>query len=177
MKHIKHCWILLVTLTLIGCSTADIQRHVDTEPLLSVRDFFNGQLVAHGLVKNRSGEVIRHFTAKIDASWAGKTGTLDEHFVFSDGEKQQRIWTPTEQPNGSFLAKANDVIGEHPMFVAGNALFMKYVLQLAYNGGSLDVTVDDRMFLVTENRIINESIFSKFGIQVASVQLVIEKSP
>jgi len=64
-----------------------------------------------------------------------------------------------------------------PMFVAGNALFMKYVLQLAYNGGSLDVTVDDRMFLVTENRIINESIFSKFGIQVASVQLVIEKSP
>ena len=177
MKYLRQCSIILITLTLIACSSADIQPHATTEPTLSVRDFFTGQLVAHGLVKNYSGKVIRHFSADIEASWAGDIGTLDEHFVFSDGEKQQRIWTLTEQPDGSFLAKANDVIGEHPMFVASNALFMKYVLQLAYNGGSLDVTVDDRMFLVTENRIINESIFSKFGIQVASVQLVIEKSP
>ena len=114
MKYLRQCSIILITLTLIACSSADIQPHATTEPTLSVRDFFTGQLVAHGLVKNYSGEVIRHFSADIEASWAGDIGTLD-------------------------------------------------------------VTVDDRMFLVTENRIINESIFSKFGIQVASVQLVIEK--
>lgn len=171
----KPYWLLLLIMPLLGCSTTDIQRHAEASPALTVRDFFDGQLTAHGIVKNRSGQVIRHFSADIQASWDGNIGTLDEHFVFSDGEKQQRIWTLTEQTDGSFVAKANDVIGEHPMFVAGNALFMKYVLQLAYGDGTIDVTVDDRMFLVNKNRIINESIFTKFGFRVASVQLVIEK--
>ena len=176
MNKIKPYLIVLITLFSIGCSTPDIQRHANTTPTLSVQDFFNGRLVAHGLVKNRSGEVIRHFSADIRASWKNKIGTLDERFIFSDGENQQRIWTLTEQVDGSFSAKANDVIGEHPMFLQGNALFMKYVLKLDYNEGTIDVTVDDRMFLVTENRIINESIFSKFGVKVASVLLVIEKA-
>lgn len=175
MMHIKMYWLLLFIIPLLGCSTNDIQRHADTSPTLSVRGFFDGQLTAHGIVKNRSGQVIRHFSADIQASWDGNIGTLDEHFLFNDGEKQQRIWTLSEQSDGGFLAKANDVIGEHPMFVAGNALFMKYILQLAYGDGTIDVTVDDRMFLVTEKRIINESIFRKFGFRVASVQLVIEK--
>lgn len=175
MIRIKQILLLAMIMPLLACSTTDLQRHAESTPKLSVKDFFNGKLTAHGIVKNRSGEVIRYFSADIDASWDDSVGTLDEHFLFDDGEKQQRIWTLSEQDDGSFLAKANDVIGEHPMFVAGNALFMKYVLQLAYGDGTINVTVDDRMFLVNEKRIINESIFTKFGFRVASVQLVIEK--
>ena len=102
-------------------------------------------------------------------------GLLDETFYFDDGEVQHRQWRLVEQADGSYIATANDVIGEHRMQTAGNALFMEYVLRIPYKDGTIDVKVDDKMFLVSEQRIINESVFYKWGFKVGSVQLVIEK--
>lgn len=166
--------IFLVVL-LTACSSANIDQYAENQPQLILEEFFNGKLIAHGVLRNRGGDVIRHFSATINASWQNGIGRLDEHFVFSDGEKQQRIWTLTKQVDGTYLAKANDVIGEHPMSIAGNTLFMRYVLDLPYKDGTLAVSVDDKMFLVTEDRILNESVFYKWGFKVASVQLTIEK--
>jgi hypothetical protein len=62
------------------------------------------------------------------------------------------------------------------MTAKGNALFMKYVLRIELDSSStLDVKVDDKMFLVSESHIINESKMSKWGIDVGSVQLSIIK--
>ena len=74
--------------------------------------FFNGFLTAHGVVKDRSGKVIRYFNAEIQAYWEGSVGTLKEDFVFDDGEKQQRIWTLMNQDRGQYVGTANDVIGD-----------------------------------------------------------------
>jgi hypothetical protein len=53
---------------------------------------------------------------------------------------------------------------------------MKYVLRIELDSSStLDVKVDDKMFLVSESHIINESKMSKWGIDVGSVQLSIIK--
>jgi hypothetical protein len=141
-----------------------------------LEDFFDGQLSAHGIVKNRSGELTRYFNVEITASWDEKgVGTLDEHFIFDDGEKQQRIWTLSKQADGSFLARANDVSQPAQMHLAGNALFMDYVLTLQYKGKPLDVVVEDKMYLVNPNTIVNESVMRKFGFKVGSVSLVIQK--
>lgn len=162
-------------LFLVSCSSANIEQYAANKPQLVLEEFFNGALVAHGIVRNRGGDVIRHFSADINAVVKDGVITLDEHFVFNDGEKQQRIWVLTPQADGSYMAKANDVIGEHPMQILGNALFMRYVLDLPYKDGTLSVSVDDKMFLVAKDRILNESVFYKWGFKVASVQLVIEK--
>jgi hypothetical protein len=167
--------IAYVVFLVSACSQQSIQRYENEKPLINIEQFFNGKLAAHGVVKNRQGQVIRHFSADISASWQGGIGTLDEHFVFSDGEKTQRIWTLKPNGVGKFIASANDVVGDSDMSVAGNAIFMEYILQLPYKDSILDVTVDDKMFLVNDSRIINESIFTKWGFRVATVQLVIEK--
>ena len=52
---------------------------------------------------------------------------------------------------------------------------LKYILKLNYKGKIININVDDKMFLVNPDRIINESIFYKWGFKVGSVQLVIEK--
>ena len=44
-------------------------------------------------------------TVRIDASWEGKTGTLDEHFVWSDGGKTRRVWTLTDLGDRQYLAQ------------------------------------------------------------------------
>lgn len=160
---------------LAACSAKTAQDYSDWQPQLVPENFFQGQLVAHGVVTNWQGDVIRHFNADIEANWQDGVATLDEHFVFNDGEKQRRVWTLASKGNGLYQAAANDVVGTHDMRVAGNALFMQYVLRMPYKGKTLDVKVDDKMFLVTDKRIINQSVFYKWGIQVAKVQLVIEK--
>ncbi|MGY5451130.1 DUF3833 domain-containing protein [Agarivorans sp. MS3-6] len=161
-----------------GCSSADVDSYASNQPKLVLEDFFSGSLTAHGIVKNRSGELIRYFNVTIDASWDEQgVGTLDEQFIFDDGESQQRIWTLKKQADGGYLASANDVNQPAEMHLAGNALFMDYVLTIQYRDKPLDIVVEDKMYLVNSTTIVNESVMRKFGFEVGSVSLVINKQP
>lgn len=171
---------LLVTASLLlmsACSQVQVTDYADMKPELNVEAFFNGPMSAHGVVKNRAGKVIRTFSATIDASWQNGVGTLDEDFVFNDGEKQKRIWTLTPQPDGSYIGTAGDVTGEGILRQSGNSVFLDYVLQVPYRGDTLDVRVDDRMYLLTPDLLINESKLKKFGFQVGELLLVIQREP
>lgn len=172
MKYFASLCLLIL---LVGCANHSIEKYRNKKPVLIPEVFFDGRLMAYGIVKNRHGNVIRTFKADIDAGWSDGTGVLDEKFVFDDGEKQHRRWQLIKIADGKYTATANDVIGSHTMSVAGNALFMNYLLQIEYNKKPFVVSVDDKMFLVSEKRIINESRLYKWGFHVGSVQLVIEK--
>ena len=162
-------------LALTACSQVEVTDYAGMKPELTVEEFFNGPMSAHGVVKNRAGKVIRTFSATIDASWDDGVGTLDEDFVFNDGEKQKRIWTLTPQADGSYLGTAGDVTGEGMLKQSGNSIFLDYVLQIPYRGDTLDVRVDDRMYLLTPDILINESRLQKFGFQVGELLLVITR--
>ena len=159
--------ILLTTLA--ACSQVQVTDYQDMKPVMNVEEFFNGALTAHGVVKDRSGKVIRTFNATINAYWVDGVGTLDEDFVFDDGEKQKRIWTLTPQPDGSYLGTAGDVTGEGVLRQSGNSVFLDYVLQVPYRGSVIDLRVDDRMYLLTEDVLINESKLKKFGFRYATM--------
>ncbi|MEH6592583.1 MAG: DUF3833 domain-containing protein [Halioglobus sp.] len=165
--------LLLLTLLLGACSSVSVDDHANFRPALDPVLFFDGKLTAHGVIKNRGGRVIRTFSADIVASWQNGVGTLDEAFVFDDGEVQQRVWTLTPSGDGTYLSTAGDVVGEGLLTTAGNSIFLDYVLRIAYGESSIDVKVDDRMYLVSENVLINESIMKKFGVRVGSIALVI----
>lgn len=176
------CSIVIVCAALIsGCGSVDINDYQDNKPTFSVSEFFDGQLTAHGIVKDRSGKVIRYFNATLDGRWDEQgIGTLEEDFIFDDGEKQRRQWvfTPAQTQTGqttNYVATANDVVGDAFPVASGNAFFMEYVLRIQYKGEPLDVTIDDRMYLVNPTTLINESIMSKWGFQVGSFTLVIKK--
>lgn len=170
--------MLLLVSSLAACSSPDVAQHAQNQPRLVLNEFFVGELSAHGIVKNRSGELIRYFNASITATWdeAGN-GQLEEHFVFDDGEQQRRVWQIAKQADGSYLASANDVSEAVPIYIAGNAMFMDYVLSLEYRGKPLDVVVEDKMYLVNPSTLINESLLTKFGFVVGSVSLVIQQQP
>jgi hypothetical protein len=162
-------------ITLNGCSAVPIEDYAENSPILIAETFFSGQLTASGIVKDRSGRVIRYFNATIDASWEGGVGTLDEQFLFDDGEQQTRVWTLQRAANGAYTATAGDVVGESSMEVMGNSLFMQYVLRIPYGNSTIDVNVDDRMYLVSDTVLLNESVMSKWGFKVGQITLVIQK--
>jgi len=167
---------LTASLTLLNaCSSIAVTEYSANKPELVVSEFFNGTLTAHGILKDRSGKVTRYFNATIQATWDNGIGTLDEHFVFDDGEKQNRIWKLRPDGQGNYIGTANDVVGESEMRTSGNALFLNYVLTVPYSGTTLDINIDDRMYLVSEKMLINESKMSKWGFDVGELHLVISK--
>ena len=168
--------ILLCALLLTACSTPEVSLYAKNEPKFELQEFFSGSLTAHGILKNRSGEVIRYFNATLEGSWDNGVGTLAEVFVFDDGEVQKRTWIMTPDAQGNYTATANDVIGKGEINIAGNALFMKYVLQVPYDGDVINVNVDDRMYMVKDGVVMNESIMTKFGFEVGYLSIVIQKA-
>ena len=176
MKATSVAWVCAPLLIMLnGCSAVPIEDYAENRPILVAENFFSGELIASGIVKDRSGRVIRYFNATIDASWEGGVGTLDEQFVFDDGEEQTRVWTLERTAAGAYIATAGDVIGESQMKVLGNSLFMQYVLRIPYGDGTIDVNVDDRMYLVSDTVLLNESVMSKWGFHVGQITLVIQK--
>ncbi|KPQ28927.1 MAG: Protein of unknown function (DUF3833) [Marinobacter excellens HL-55] len=167
--------ILLMALAIVGCAGPSLDDYRDTGPELVPEDFFQGELSARGVVKNFSGKVIRTFDADIVASWDDDgVGTLDEVFRFDDGEVQTRVWTLT--PSGdSYHATAGDVVEPGSMQWQGNAIHMNYVLRVSYGDGTIDVRMDDWMYLITPDTLINQTTMSKWGIEVGEVVLVIQK--
>ncbi|MDH3630736.1 MAG: DUF3833 domain-containing protein [Gammaproteobacteria bacterium] len=176
MKLIFKATLVAFALTVVNaCSSITIDEYADNKPLLVPEKFFDGQLSAHGIVKDHGGQVIRYFSAKIKAYWVDGIGTLDESFVFDDGEQQSRVWKLKPQSDGSYVATAGDVIGEGKMIAAGNSLFLDYVLRIPYDDSTIDLRIDDRMYLVSERVLLNESVMTKWGFKVGQITLVIEK--
>lgn len=167
--------VAILALLLSSCGSIEVTDYANNQPRLVAESFFEGQLRADGILKDRSGKVIRYFTADIKAYWKEGIGTLEEDFVFDDGEKQRRVWTLTPDGDKRYRGTASDVIGESAIEVSGNSMFLEYVLRIPYGDGSLDITIDDRMYLVSPNILINESSMSKFGINVGTLLLVIQR--
>ena len=60
---------------------------------------------------------------------------------------------------------------------AGNAMYLDYTLRIELDDGPIDVRIDDRMYRVSENVVINESKMRKFGFGVGEILLTIIKHP
>ena len=177
MRSLAGFSIFLLSLGMLqSCSSIPVSEYAGNSPTMVVEEFFNGSLRAHGIVKDRSGKVTRYFNASINADWVDGVGTLDEVFKFDDGEEQTRIWKLVKDGSGSYVGSANDVVGSSTLEVSGNSLFLDYVLRIPYDDGTLDLHIDDRMYLVSDRVLINESVMTKWGVKVGQITLVIEKN-
>ena len=163
---------VLSAVALAGCSSIDPQAYVREKPALDLKQYFNGTLVGHGLFMDRSGQVQRRFVVTIRASWAGDTGTLDEDFVWSDGEREKRVWTlqPVAGQPGRWRGTAADVRGEAAGVVAGNALNWTYTFMLKTKEGKrYDIDFDDWMFLIDDKVMLNRAAMTFWGFRVGEV--------
>jgi hypothetical protein len=111
----------------------------------------------------------------IDAQWTvqngKKVGVLDEHFTYSDGTTQRRVWTLTEVAPQRYEGTADDVIGKAAGTVSGNALNWTYTLALPVDGRIFHVQFDDWMYLMDNKVMLNRAAMSKFGIYLGEVTL------
>ncbi len=174
-RRLSLCGILLVTLLVSACSTMKIDSIPVTEQRFLVEQYFLGQTRAHGIVMDRSGAPMRYFQVQIEGSWDEQTQTLtlDEDFLFDDGEVSQRIWTIKREEDGRYSGQAADVDGVAKGFSRGNALNWKYTLNIPYKGKTLGVQLDDWMYLQNDV-LINRAVMKKFGFRVGEILITFD---
>jgi hypothetical protein len=160
---------------LAGCSAPSIQNYANQTPSLDVREFFEGDITAWGVVQNRSGEVINRFRADMQGTWDGDRGVLDEEFFYSNGDTQTRQWQFVKQEENYYTGTASDVIGEATIAQAGNAINLNYTLRVPVGDRTYDLNFDDWMWLVEDETIINRATMKKFGFRVGELIVVIQK--
>jgi hypothetical protein len=169
--------VLMVALCVLlsSCTQVEVNTYKDEAPKLDLRAFFTGEVEAWGMFQKRSGEVVKRFHVDIKGYAQGDDLILDESFSYSDGTQQKRVWTLSSQAPGQWRGTAADVVGEAEGEVAGNALRWRYVLSLPVDDTVYEVHLDDWMYLLDENTMVNRSFMSKFGIEVGQVTLFFRK--
>lgn len=158
---------------LSSCAVS-VHDYKQRTPELDLSSFFHGQLEAYGIVQDYRGRVIRQFKADIVADWSDNKGILDEVFYFADGEVQRRCWQLTKDGK-RYSGTAGDVIGTAYGEASGNALNWRYTLAIPVKGKVRHISLNDWMFLVDENNLINKASMSKFGLGVGEITLNIHK--
>ena len=176
----RNLYALLVSLItsaclLTGCASNDVTQYAAERPVLELERFFNGKIIAHGIFQNRSGQVVRRFTVDMDGRWEGNQGILDEHFTYSDGKTERRIWRLTKIQDGRYTGTADDVVGIANGQSSGNAFQWAYTLKLPVDGSIYEVQFDDWMYLVNEQVMLNRATMSKLGIRLGEVTLSFHK--
>jgi hypothetical protein len=147
----------------------------EAQPRLVLEEYFAGRTRAWGLFEDRSGHLRRQFVVDIDGTWDGGELVLDEHFTYSDGEKDRRVWRIVKKDSHTYEGRATDVVGVAQGFAYGNAVNWRYDLDLKVDDETWRLHFDDWMFLQPDGVLINRARVSKWGLDVGEVTLVFRR--
>ncbi len=148
----------------------------DQKPRLVIEEYLSGNVKAWGILQNRSGKVIRQFSADLDGKWDGKQLILDEKFNWSDGEIQNRQWQIKKLDQHNYEGTAGDVVGKAKGFSYGPAFKFEYVLLVPIKGKNIKIKFDDWIFKQDEKVAINRATMTKFGFKVAELTVMFVKN-
>ena len=169
--------LLALALTLGACSTMKPEDYANSSPTLDLFAYFEGETRAWGMFQDRFGQVKRRFTVDITGVIEGDRLTLDESFLYDDGETQRRVWVIDRVDEHHFVGRADDVVGEAEGKSYGNALQWHYRLLLQVGERHWRVSFNDWMFLLDEKVLINRAKVSKYGLTIGEVTLFFKKNP
>jgi len=167
---------LLIILLFTGCSQTDMKEFQNNTPKLDLFNFFEGKTIAYGIFEDRFGNLKRQFRVNIDGKINNQTLTLDEDFLYDDGEQAKRIWKIEKKIDNTqkvtYEGKADDIEGKASGSISGNALNWSYDIYLNIKGSNIKVHFNDWIYKQSEDLAINRAYVSKFGINIGSVTLV-----
>ncbi|MDB4238824.1 DUF3833 domain-containing protein [Alphaproteobacteria bacterium] len=166
----------LLFLFLTGCFQANMKQFENNTPKLDLFSFFEGETIAYGIFEDRFGNLKRQFRVNISGTVDNQLLTLDEKFLYDDGEQAIRIWKIKKNIDNkqkiSYEGQADDVEGKANGSAVGNTLNWSYDIFLNIKGSNIKVHFNDWIYKQSEDLAINRAYVSKFGVNIGSVTLV-----
>lgn len=167
--------IFMMTL-LAGCSAIDMKQYSANEPQLDLFEYFSGETKGWGIVQDRKGTLTRQFEVDITGEITEEGNLiLKEYFNWSDGEQSTRTWILSKANSHSYTGTAGDVTGQADGILYGNVLNWQYQLNVKIDDSHWKIALDDWMFLVDDDMLINKATMSKFGFEVGEITIIFKK--
>ena len=167
---------LFIILLFTGCSQTDMKEFQNNTPKLDLFEFFAGETIAYGIFEDRFGNLKRQFRVNINGKIDNQILTLDEEFLYDDGEQAKRIWKIEKKIDNNqkiiYEGQADDIEGKASGSISGNALNWSYDIYLNIKGSDIKVQFNYWIYKQSEDLAINRAYVSKFGINIGSVTLV-----
>ena len=167
---------LFIILLFTGCSQTDMKEFQNNTPKLDLFEFFAGETIAYGIFEDRFGNLKRQFRVNINGKIDNQILTLDEEFLYDDGEQAKRIWKIEKKIDNNqkiiYEGQADDIEGKASGSISGNALNWSYDIFLNIKGSDIKVQFNYWIYKQSEDLAINRAYVSKFGINIGSVTLV-----
>tara|TARA_A100001011_G_C14170625_1_gene782318 strand:- start:593 stop:1117 length:525 start_codon:yes stop_codon:yes gene_type:complete len=168
---------LILIIFLTGCGkNMNPSDFKDQKPRLIIENYLSGNVKAWGILQNRSGKVLRQFSADLNGKWDGNQLILDEKFIWTDGEIQLRKWKINKIDEHYYEGTAEDVVGTAKGYSYGPAFKFEYVLLVPVKGKELKITFDDWIFKQDDKIAINRATMTKFGFKVAELTVMFRKN-
>jgi hypothetical protein len=138
--------------------------------------YFEVRTLASGVFEGRGGQLKRRFTVDMMGRAEGSTLVLEEHFLFDNGERQERTWTLTRGDGQSFTGTCEDAVSEaHGRFEQGRA-YLDSELRLKVGNRLIGMHFEDVFYDAGEGAVLNRSTVSKWGIRVGQVLILFRKA-
>ncbi len=148
-----------------------------TGPDFALNKHLNGEILSEGLIYGPNGKMSNSFVARMVGEWDGNTGTLAEYFTYSNGKQMTRKWYLTLGTGNTFIATADDIVGEGKGVISGATVKLNYRIILPQDAGGHTLDVTDWMYLTENGVIMNRSEMRKFGIKVAELVATMRPAP
>ena len=145
------------------------------ERTLVLEEYFRGKTSAYGIFEDRFGNVRRTFTVDITGSVDQGLLTLDERFIYDDGERVARVWMIEILGDGRYRGTTDDVPGHAEGRVDTNVFNWKYKIDLKVGNSVWNVGFDDRMYLIDDDVLINRAYVTRFGLRIGEVTIAFRK--
>ncbi len=159
-----------------GCSgSMKPEDFSNKQPRFVIEEYFTGKTKAWGIFEDRFGNLRREFVVDITGTWDGKQLILDERFVYSDGEKETRVWTIDKADEHTYTGTAGGVVGTAQGKSFGNALNWNYDFDLKVGDGTWRVHFNDWLFLQPDGVMLNKAEVTKWGIHIGTVTLAFQQ--
>ncbi|MEO1107204.1 MAG: DUF3833 domain-containing protein [Pseudomonadota bacterium] len=151
--------------------------YAGTGPNFSLKKHLNGEILSEGLIYGPNGKMSNSFVARMVGEWDGNSGTLAEWFTYSNGKQMTRKWYLTMGTGNTFIATADDIVGEGKGEISGSTVKLTYRIILPEDAGGHTLDVTDWMYLTENGAIMNRSEMRKFGIKVAELIATMRPAP
>jgi hypothetical protein len=139
---------------------------------LVLEEFFSGLIRAEGSFVNVWSRARRGIVIDILPSWDGRVLVLDEHYFYSDGEIDHKVWRLERTTPGVFSGSSVGMVGAGRVWTEGRAVRLRYRLILA--GMSFDF--DETMVLRDDGSVLGRSTVKKWGLLVGRVELTLRRA-
>jgi hypothetical protein len=167
--------LLISAGVLTGCASMPVGDFAGSSTHFALDRFFDGHTRSWGVFENTGGAPKRSFTCdnrgRRDA--AGDV-VLTQHFHFSDGKTQGRVWHIHRVDATHWEATANDMIGVARGEGRGNAFYWEYTITLDRANPMATVHVRQWMYQPEgTTSLMTRLVITKMGVAVSEVSEVI----